>query len=406
MKNLSVTKKIMLGLTVLLFFAALVGYEGLTEENSPNEIMVIQMPFTGNLDFHFTAGTKMQLFGTVTTYPKSFQFWFDKEHKTGMGAIPTRFADASSATITGGVRIAYPRNAKHMRSIHETYGSREAVEAELVNSVIQKSFYNIGPLMTAQESYKDRRPDIIRLAQDMANNGVYKVITKDFTVIDAITEKKKTVQKMELVEEPGAPGGFARQEESKLAAVNIVASNMAISQITYEDKVLKQIEDQQKAQMAVQTAIARAKEAKQDAITEEEKGKAATAKAKWAQEVIRATAVTKAEQNRDVAKLARDEAEFTKQKLILEGEGEAEKKRLIMVADGALKQKLAAHVDIQKAWAAAWAKNGANIVPIIQGGSGGKGSGNGTLEQFIQTQTLSNLKTLQLDMKMTTNKKN
>lgn len=41
-------------------------------------------------------------------------------------------------------------------------------------------------------------------------------------------------------------------------------------------------------------------------------------------------------------------AEQYKRKMILEGQGEAEKKQLVMNADGALDQKLAAYVAIQK----------------------------------------------------------
>ena len=44
------------------------------------------------------------------------------------------------------------------------------------------------------------------------------------------------------------------------------------------------------------------------------------AEAKWAQEVIKATKVTQAEQRRDVAELEKDAATFEKAKLILEGQ--------------------------------------------------------------------------------------
>ena len=405
MKKLSVTKKIMLGSIVALFLLGLVGYEGLTEENTPNEIMVIQMPFTGTLDFHFSAGTKLQLFGTVTRYPKSFQFWFDTGHESGMGAIATRFADASSADIFGGVRITYPRNDKDMRTIHETYGSAAAIEGELVNSVIQKSFYNIGPLMTAQESYKDRRPDIIRLATDMANAGVYKVVTVPTTVIDAITGEEKSGQKMEIVEEAGAPGGYARQEESKLAEVHLVASNMAISKIAYEDKVLDQIAEQQKAQMAVQTAIAKAKEAEQNAITAEQQGIEAATRAEWEQNVIKAKAIALATQKKEVAKLAKEEAGFIKAQQILLGEGEAARKKLVMEADGALEIKVKAWKEVNFKYAEAIANYKGNWVPTtVMGGTGQSADGTAGVNgasALIQMLTVKTAKDLALDTTIT-----
>src|SRR5215831_9908374 len=55
--------------------------------------------------------------------------------------------------------------------------------------------------------------------------------------------------------------------------------------------------------MQVQTAIANSKKAEQDAITTELQGKAAAAKAKWEQEVIKAQAITQAQQEKEVAAL-------------------------------------------------------------------------------------------------------
>ena len=45
--------------------------------------------------------------------------------------------------------------------------------------------------------------------------------------------------------------------------------------------------------------------------------------AKWSQEKEKAVAVTKAEQEREVARLAAEKAEFNKKRIIAEGEAEA-----------------------------------------------------------------------------------
>lgn len=77
---------------------------------------------------------------------------------------------------------------------------------------------------------------------------------------------------------------------------------------------------------------AEAARAQQDAIKAEEKGKAAAATAKWEQEKIKATAVTKAEQEREVAKLEAERAEFEKKRIIAEGQAQAEANRLKVAA--------------------------------------------------------------------------
>ena len=76
------------------------------------------------------------------------------------------------------------------------------------------------------------------------------------------------------------------------------------------------------------TAKTQALEAQQKAITIEEQGKARAAEAKWAQEQEKAVAVTKAEQEREVARLAAEKAEFEKKKIIAQGQAEAEANRL------------------------------------------------------------------------------
>lgn len=403
MKTLKIGKWVVISVIAILASVIGVFHDGLLINNKATEIMVIQYPFTGTLKFKFSAGAKWRFWGDVQIYPKSFQFWFDSEHESGMGAIKTRFADASDADFFGGVRITYPLVEEHMRGIHTKYGSHVAVESELVLSIINKAFYNIGPLMTAQESYQNRRPDIIRLAQDMANIGVYQVISVPTDVIDPITQETKKIDKMVIVKEPTSPGGLARQEMSELGLFHIKASNMAISKIAYSDKVLEQIDEQQTAQMAVQTAIARSKAARQNTIANIEEGKEKASKAEWKQNVLKAQAIAKAEQIKQVAKLARDAAEFTKQKDILLGEGESIRKKLNMEADGALGIKIPAWERVNAKYAEAIGNYQGNWVPVTVMGGPGAGTVNGA-DALIRLLTVKTAKDLALDMTISTQK--
>ena len=117
--------------------------------------------------------------------------------------------------------------------------------------------------------------------------------------------------------------------------------------------------------MYVQTAIAAAKKAEQNAITVEKQGEAEAMKAKWDQEVIKARAVTESEQKKEVAKLDKEAAEFKKQELILLGQGEAERKKLVMNADGALEKKLEVYKEVNLRYAEAIEKYKGNWVPSV-----------------------------------------
>ncbi len=101
-----------------------------------------------------------------------------------------------------------------------------------------------------------------------------------------------------------------------------------------------------------------------------------------------------------MAELDRDAAEFKNQEEILLGEGEAKRKRLIMQADGALKQKLDAWLQAQRAWAVAFEKRS---VPSYVNYGGTSKQGQGTDFQTQQFQSFMNImmaKQIGLDMKV------
>lgn len=172
--------------------------------------------------------------------------------------------------------------------------------------------------------------------------------------------------------------------------------NFAINQLPYDTAVEKQISQQQQITMDVQTSIADAKKAEQRAITVAKNGEADAAEAKWKQEVIKAKFVTEAQQKLEVATLERQAAEQNKLKNILDGQGEAEKRRLIMDADGALSLKLDAWVQSQKAWATAFQNYNGNITPYWVSG-GGYQSTNG-INDFMNMMMMQSAKQLGLDI--------
>lgn len=77
---------------------------------------------------------------------------------------------------------------------------------------------------------------------------------------------------------------------------------------------------------------AKAAAAQQETIRIAEEGKAMSEKAKWEQEKIKIVEVTKAEQQREVSRLAAEKAEFDKKRIIAEGQAEAEAARLKVAA--------------------------------------------------------------------------
>lgn len=158
----------------------------------------------------------------------------------------------------------------------------------------------------------------------------------------------------------------------------------------------------QRRDQSIQTEIAKqaAIRAAQDRITTEEQGKALVMKVKYQKEQEKQAAVTEAEKDTMVAFLGKKAAEYKKQVFILEGEGEAEKRKLIMNADGALKIKTDAVIEINKIWAAAYQACPNRPTPdIIMGTTGTSvgGTGNAALD-FMNIQNMKAMREMNVDM--------
>ncbi|MDO8557589.1 MAG: SPFH domain-containing protein [bacterium] len=389
-------------IAVVVLVIGLFSIGSIFENVDAGEILVVQDVYDGELHWYPTAGYKPQWFGKVTKYHKRSQFWFSSRPDQGNEAnqsLQVRFNDKGHAKISGSLAWEMPISEEHLTMLHTKYGSQEAIEQQLIRTVVEKAVYMTGPLMSSQESAAERRNELLQFIEDQVANGVYRTETVQEKQADPVTGQQRTVSIVKLVMEGGK---VVRSDESPLKTFGIRTFNPSINEVAYDPTVEAQIQEQQKATMAVQTSMANAKKAEQDAITVAKNGEALAAKAKWDQEVIKATAVTKAQQELEVATLAAKAAEQTKRENILLGEGEAERKRLVMNADGALDLKLKTWLDSQKVWADAFAKHQGPMVPNVVSGSGGGGANAAiNANTMIEVLGVKALKDLSLDMTMT-----
>ncbi len=388
-------------IVILIVGIIIVGFSGsMFEKVDAGELVIIQDPIDGDLHFFVEAGLKWQGFGKPTHYRKSFQYWFSELSDQGARlnqSIKVRFNDGGHANVSGSVRADLPLDQKFLREAHVRYGSQHAIEQEMVRTVIEKAVYMTGPLMSSKESYADRRNDLINFIEDQAAKGVYRTVPREVKGFDPMTGKEKTATVVEILVDSLSMEPM-RQEQSPLEKFGIKLYNLSINSIKYDERVETQIDAQQQAIMEVQTAMAEAKKAEQRAITAEKEGQAKAAQAKWAQEVLKATAVVEAQQKLEVAELDRQAAEQQKQREILLGQGEATRKQLVMEADGALKQKLDAWVQVNKYYSEAISKYQGNWVPqIITGGSGNGQAASGA-DQLIDLLTTKTARDLSLEL--------
>ena len=107
---------------------------------------------------------------------------------------------------------------------------------------------------------------------------------------------------------------------------------MSILDIKYDAATQDQIDAQKQANLAVITSKTKSIEAMQRTLQITEEGKAAAEKAKWEQEREKAVAVTKAQQEFEVAELNAKKAKQDALRIKYEGEAKAEANRALVLA--------------------------------------------------------------------------
>jgi len=371
-----------------------------------------QAAVTGTMSAKMDPGLWLQLFGDITVWPTAETFFFTKDSDEGTAAdqsIEVRFNDGSLCDVSGTLRNIMPTNPQDAVNLvtvrgHKTYYD---VQQKLILPHVRNSLRLTANLMSARESYAEKRTDFLYWAADQIQNGIYQTDEETKKIMDPITGEMvtRTVKRIKMGE-----NGLPLRQMNPLQDTGIHLVNFEIKAFEYADKVKAQIGAQQEALMAVATARAKAQEAEQDKLTIEAQGEAKVAKARYLELEKKATAVVQAERDKEVAethaqkelevaKLAKAAAKETKEKDILLGQGQAEKKRLVMQADGALKQKLEALVEINKNYANAYKERKVPQV-YMAGGSGANGTSNPDDEfsRFMNLMNIRNAKELAIDM--------
>lgn len=349
-------------------------------EDVKNETIVVnQFPFTGNMEYWTTPGYHWQWFGKTTTYYKTSQLWFGSDNEEGrqMGnPIPVIFNDASDGMIYGSLRVKLPTETKYLERIQTDYNGMDRLMQDLVRPTVTKVIYASGPLMSAFESYAEKKNDLIEYVTDQLNNGVYKTTVKQVEVIDQFSGEKKSVKVASLIIDEDAPGGYARSESSPFAYYGLEIGQVAVSKIGYSQKVMQQIAQQQEANMLVATSKSKSLAAQQETIRIAEEGKAAAEKAKWEQEKIKVVAVTKANQEYEVSRLEALKANEIAKKVKAEGEAQAAAARAKVSAG--LEPEVKARIEKETKIGVAEALSKIQLPKVVM--TGGTNTGNSAID--------------------------
>lgn len=383
-----IDKKKILGIVGIAVALLIIVFSGmLFEDADKSKNYVCQMPITGSYVVWTDGGLQWQGGGTVREYSKTSQIEFTELEKNDEGyisngenpAASTTFNDKGRGFIVGSFRVVLPNDDLNMMNIQRDFGSEKALINNLVRPTLYKVVTSCGPLMSSLESVSETRTDLIHYITDQLNNGVYKTRSRKMEVVNEITGEKEIRTQAEIITDSNSPGGYKRQENSPFSQYGIKCGLVSITDIKYDRATQSQIDAQKQANLAVITAKTQATKAMQDAITIEEKGKAEAAQARWEQEKLKAVAVTKAEQEKEVSRLAAEKAKFDKEKIIAQGQAEAEANRLKVQAGLTPQEKAEWDYKTAVGVAQALADSKVQWVPSVMMGNG-SGNGNSAMD--------------------------
>ena len=257
MNQLKLKSIISIAIVAVVAIITLCSLGRIGEDVKNEEIVINQMPFTGTKKYWTTPGFEWQWFGKTTVYFKTQQLWFgseDDNNRQQGNPIPVIFNDASDGQIYGSLRVKLPTDPMYLARIQTDYNGMDRLMTDLVRPTVTKVIYASGPLMSAFESYAEKKNDLIEYITDQLNNGVYKTTVKTIETIDPITNEKKTIKIASLIPDENAPGGYKRSEVSPFSYYGLEIGQVAVSKIGYSETVRKQIAQQQEANMMVQTS--------------------------------------------------------------------------------------------------------------------------------------------------------
>jgi len=417
MENIMVKTKVTL---ILLFISLIIAWQlgsEIVETVPKGKYHIKQAAVSGEMTAYMKPGMYPQMFGDVQEWPKAETFYFTSDPEEGGSedtSIKVRFVDGSDTGISGTMRLILPTTEQDAINLITQHGytSYKEVEHKLILPTVRKALIITANLMTARESYAEKRNDFFYLASDQIENGMY--LTEDYEkeIIDPTDpEGKKRIFVNAKRPRVDKKGNVLREKEHLLYGTGIRIANFEVKQFDYPDRVEKQIAQQQENLMAIATARSLAERAKQDTVTAEEKGKANVMTAKYTEEVEKIKKVVVAQREKEVAethaqkelevqKLLKLAAREEKQRLILLGEGESTRKKLVMNADGALEKKLEAWVAVNANYATALEKNAQKLVPNIVMGADSKKGNVSPVTDFMDLIKIKTANDLQLDMSM------
>jgi hypothetical protein len=397
--------------------------------NDSGERTVVQWP-NGTTFVKFEEGMFWSLFGSTWTYSDVVSLDFeDKPVDAGDGrytagtGTPVRYQDGGTGTVYGVARFGLPTNEEDMLKTHRAFRSEGGLRDKMFGPLLREILNLTAGLVTSEEAYAEKRNEYSRWGEDQVTNGKYQTTLVERTIVvepeelnaDGGVIKKAVVRVQNIPEiELTSDGVTPYHGISPLSDYGISVTGFSLTDWTFEPKTLEQISLKRSANMAIITAQANASKAKQEKLQAIAEGQRNVATAQYTEEVEKAKQVVIAERAREVAVIAASQAVSVNEQNYLAGvqdvkaaneyakavelrtKADADARKRMILADGALTQKLEAYITVNGMYAQQFGKQ--KWVPELIMGAGGEGATGSAAADMISLLTTKTARDLSLDM--------
>lgn len=403
------------GLAVAVFL--FVSGAGIIDTNKSGEFVIKQAAWTGKMSAITKEGVFGQFWGDMYRYPRSHTYYFSAFKDEGgvvNESIPVTFKNGSQGTVSGSVRYGFPvSNGDKLINIHRRFRSPAGVRDDLVRTELRKLVSITASLMSPEAAMTQKGLFLQKLT-DQINNGQYETEAGVEQYTDPISKEVRFRDVVNVVTKNGVPVYM----ENPFAEWGVRLTQVVVQKINPDPKTIEMIKKRRDAQMQVMVAKAAVEKAEQEKLRVEAEGKKLVAEKRYAALQAKETATVDADRKKQVAEIAaqqkievakreleaakldRKKAEQEKLAKIERGTGDAEARKLVMAADGALDRKLQTYERVMALFAKSYATR--KVPTIVSGGSGD--SGDASMLSLLDLFGYKVAKDLALDMELGENK--
>lgn len=364
-------------------------------------------------------------------------------------AINITFLDQVTADVGASVRFRLPSDDDAFLRMAREYRNPDNLLRSALVPAFKETLQATASLMTAEEYYAGERTTFINDFEDQMRNGTFHVKRYKISETDASEsmssanatkkadqenygDRRKIVYRVKRLQDE--TGNFKRKPQS-FVKFGISVVDARIPDLKPNKKFLRRMESKQEASANRAIARERQEEEVQNRLLEIERGKRQieqvktqalkqqmerttraetdnaerTTKARTEKELALIVASRQKEQaaiEAETAKIRLEMAKIEAESVKVKAEADAFAKKAALEADNALREKLQAEIEIQRVWAAAYARR--NVPQYVFGGGGNGGTPvgqDGEASTFMKMMTMQAAKSLAYDREITQEQK-